>query len=248
MIRELDELAGSDYYKYGRYLDDGTLYIIVHPAYYVFFHDHEISYSTENPVDAFLNERAFTKSTRFLQEQERSLRDFLEITSTRKRLILLVLPGGYKDYGGYVYRGMTDGFARYINSVTNGSDSVLYLYSEKPNKGSLSQTTRQRLEGFIRAIAPKTILIGGGYLGRCMEDFYKDLTSFTSRDKVMFAGEISAFSPEDLKAMDIDDFLRDGMLNVPALKEVVSEKMKGNSLREVLRNYKNHGNNKGGKG
>lgn len=249
LIKDLSEISQQDYPKYRQYLDEGDLYVIVHPAYSFFFHDEEPPYASGNPVDTFLNEPTYTKISRFTREQERSLRDLIEITSTRKRLILLVLPGAYKDYDGYIYKGNTDMFARYVNSITNSSESVLYLYSEKPNRGRLSEGSKKMLIEFFESVNPERIIIGGGYLGRCIEDFYRDFSSSAFGEKMLIAGEISAFSKEDMNRFDIDDFLKDGKLNIEALKEVVSSKgLKGISFKEILKNYLNYRNNRGHKG
>jgi hypothetical protein len=241
MIKNLDEVSESDYPTYSQYLDDGILYIIVHPAYAVFFNDYQTYQATENPVDCFLNEKAYTKEKRFLQEQERSLRDFLEITSTTKRLVILVMPGDYRDYVGYVYQGKDDEYARYINSVTNGSESVLYLYSEKPNRGGLSEELEEKLATFIQAVNPKSILIGGGYLGRCVEDFYKGLTRTVRKENIAIAAEIISIGREDLRYWNLADFLTDGKLNVVMIREIInSNDIRGTSLNHFLKNYRNY--------
>jgi len=249
LIKQLSEISPDDYPNYRQYLDDGDLYVIVHPAYSVFFHDLQQPYEPGNPVDLLLKEKTFTKTSRFIREQERSLRDFIEITSTRRRLILLVLPSEYRNYDGYIYKGKTDMFARYVNSVTNSSESVLYLYSEKPNRGRLSEWSKKQLIEFFESVNPERIIIGGGYLGRCIEDFYKDISSSTYGEKMMVAGEISAFSREDMNRLEIDDFLKDGKLNIEALKEVISSKgLRGVTFKEILRNYRNYRNNRGNRG
>jgi hypothetical protein len=241
MIKSFDEIHESDYPKYSQFLDESTLYIIVHPAYGVFFNERPRDLVLDNPLDAFLNEKAYTKEKRFLQEQERSLRDFLEITSTRKRLVILVLPGDYKDYSGYLYRDLDDEYARYINSVTNSSESVLYLYSEKPNRGGLSEESQKKLATFIQSVDPKNILIGGGYLGRCVEDFYRGLAKGIGKEKIAIAAEITSIGREDLKDLSLGDFLIEGKLNIAMIKEIInSNNMKGTSLTQFLRNYRNY--------
>jgi hypothetical protein len=251
MIKSLDEVAESDYRNYRQYLDGGTLYVIVHPAYFVFFHSQDFLRPVENPAEAFLNDWVYSKDLRFLQEQERALRDFLDITSTRKRLVILILPGQYRDYHGYVYKDFQDEYARYINSVTNSSESVLYLYSEKPFKGNLPKESKQQLVRFIEAVNPDRTLIGGGYFGRCVGEFLKDLTDSIDidKEKVMVAGEISEFSPDDLQLLDLDGFLKDGRLDITVLKEVITlRKITGDSLKEIINNYKQYKNNNGQRG
>jgi hypothetical protein len=245
MIKQLPDINPEEYSNYRKYLDDGDLYVIVHPAYSVFFHDLQ-PYLPGNPVDSFVSETTYTDASRFSREQERSLRDFIEITSTRKRLILLVLPGNYQEYGGYYYRDKTDLYARYVNSVTNNSESVLYLYSEKPNRGKLSAKSKEQLTNFFESVNPERIIIGGGYLGRCISDFYKNISSSGFGEKMMVAGEISAFSRDDMNRLNVGDFLNDGKLNIEVLKEVVSSAgLKGISFKEILKNYNNYRNNRG---
>ncbi len=241
MLKRLDSLPESDYPNYRKYLDDGILYVIVHPAYSVFFSEGESAPTTQAPMDAFLNRTAFTEQHRFLQEQERSMRDFLEITSTRKRLIVLILPGDYRDFDGYYYRDSVDEYARFINSVTNSSESVLYLYSKKANIGHLSEDSKERLLKFIESVNPASIVIGGGYLGRCVADLYSDLSPSVDEKKLSVAAEITAISSEDLRNFPASDFLQDGKLNIAALKEVISSRdMKGSSLKDFAKNYRNY--------
>lgn len=248
LLKHLFEVDPGDYPNYRQYLDNGDMYVIVHPAYSIFFHDQQPLVPSD-PVDSFVNESTFTSAARFTREQERSLRDFTEITSTRKRLIVLVLPGDYRDWQGYIYKDKTDMFARYVNSITNNSESVLYLYSEKPNRGRLSEKSKERLIAFIESVNPERIIIGGGYLGRCIEDFYKNISSTAFGEKMMVSGEISAFSREDMKRLHIDDFLKDGKLNIEVLKEVVSSRgLKGITFKEILKNYRNYRNNRENRG
>lgn len=249
LLSDLSTLRVDAYENYRKYLDNGDLYVIVHPAYSVFFNNDDLYSDSIGTVDSFLNETAYTKSSRLIMEQERSLRDFLEITSTRNRLIVLVLPNNGQQSRGSISGEGRDKFALYVNSVTNGSDSVLYLYSEKPNGGKLSEGSKQQLVEFFMAVDPERIIIGGGYLGRCVEDFYRDFSSSTFGERMLISGEISSFNIDDLKDLDIDDFLKDGKLNIAALREVVSSKSAaGITFKEILKNYQNYKNNKGQRG
>jgi hypothetical protein len=244
LLRDLSTVRVDAYENYRKYLDSGALYVIVHPAYSVFFNNDDPYSDSKDTVESFLNETAYTKSSRLIIEQERALRDFLEITSTRNRLIVLVLPDNSQED-----RVGRDMFTLYVNSVTNGSDSVLYLYSEEPNRGQLSKGSRQQLIEFFRVVDPERIIIGGGYLGRCIEDFYRDFSSSPFGERMLISGEISAFKRDDLKDLDIDDFLKYGKLNIAALREVVSSKSaSGITFKEILKNYKNYKNNKGQRG
>lgn len=243
--RYLEDIPESEFKRFRDYLDDGVMYIIVHPAYYFFFHD---DYSTETKeIENYLEKNTLTKTGLFLREQERSLRDFLEITSTRNRLILIVLPGNYREYSGYRYRYGDDEFARYINEVTNNSEASIYLYSEKPNRGMLSRESMKTLTKFIEAVKPDKIVLGGGYLGRCLEDFFRQLAPDLKDGQVEIEPWISALSPEDLRYFDLDDLVKEGRLNMNPIKELQRNysNARDRSFRELIRNYRN---NKGRQG
>jgi hypothetical protein len=246
MVKNLDEIPDADYGRYARYLDNGTLHVVVHPAYYVFFHGNETYWSNGTAVDAFLREPAASNEAQFLKEQERAVRDFLETASTTKKLVLVVLPGNYRDYRGYVYKGQSDEFARYVNSVTNQSDSVLYVYSDKPYKGSLGDLSKRNLSKFLTAVNPAQIKLGGGYLGRCVADFYRDAAEFVGESKVSIASEISAFSPEDLAAIGMNEFVLNGKIDVGLMQAIIASSIKReNSLKDVINNFRNNRNRKG---
>lgn len=240
----LEDIPEKEFNRFRDYLDNGVMYIIVHPAYYFFFHDH----STEaKEIEDYLEKNTLTKTGLFLREQERSLRDFLEITSTRNRLILIVLPGNYREYSGYRYRYGDDKFARYINEVTNNSEASIYLYSEKPNRGMLSQDSKNTLIKFIGAVKPDKIVLGGGYLGRCLEDFFRQLTSDLKDVQVEIEPWISALSPDDLRYFDLDDLVKGGRLDMNPVKELQRNysNARDSSFRELIKNYRN---NKGRQG
>jgi hypothetical protein len=227
MIKRLDEVNEEDYRNYSRYLDHDAVYIIVHPAYYAFFHGSNelndyLSLPARNAVELLLQEPAHSSKTRLQQAQEKRLRDFLEYMSTDKKLVILVLPRDYRRYAGYKFRSGNDEFRRYINEVTNGSDSVLYLYSKRTNRGTLAEKDRRRLLRFLYAVKAKEILLGGGYIGRCLEDFYKDMEQYYSDDKLYLVPEITSTSPSDMSSGAASDVLdADGMVDVGKLSRSI---------------------------
>lgn len=247
LVKSLEDINKNDYKRFRDYLDDGVMYIIVHPAYYFFFHEDPALSSDSKEINTFIERDAFTRTDLFLREQEKALRDFLEITSTRNRLLLLVLPGNYREYAGYKYRYGEDEFAKYINEVSNDSIATLYLYSEKPNRGMLSRESKDLLLRFIRAVNPDRIILGGGYLGRCLEDFYRQLSPLMKDGQVEIEPWISALSPEDLKYFDLDDLIKDGRLDMSLLKDLHKNysSARNNSFRDLIKNYRN---NKGRQG
>ena len=180
-------------------------------------------------MERFLGESAFSSKTRLIKAQEKMLRDFLEYATTEKKLIVLVLPRGYRTYAGYKYREADDEFMRYINEVTNGSDSVLYLYSKKPNRGTLTDRDRKKLLKFLYSVKAESVLLGGGYIGRCLEDFYKDIDQYFSEDKLYLVPEISSISPSDMTTGFASDMLQaDGTIDIVKLSENIQANALGN--------------------
>ncbi|MDA8241052.1 MAG: hypothetical protein M0Z67_11875 [Nitrospiraceae bacterium] len=234
MIKSLQDVDESDYGRYGQYLDHGAVYIVVHPAYYTFFHEgggpnDPLATPSQNAVDLLLREPAYSSKTRLQLAQEKTLRDFLEYMSTDRKLVILVLPRYYKKYEGYKFRRGNDEFMRYINEVTNGSDSVLYLYSKRPNRGTLAGMDRRRLLKFLYSVKAKEILLGGGYIGRCLEDLYKDMEQYYSDDKLYVVPEITSISPSDMSSGAASDVLdADGMVDVGKLSKSIQSNSLGN--------------------
>lgn len=242
LIKSLGEIGEESYPGYSRFLDNGSVYIIVHPAYYTFFQRtpfpmEEEPLSAENELERLLDEPNLSPKTALIKAQEKALRDFLEYASTTKRLVILILPGGYKNYPGYRFKGMRDELRRYVNEVTNESESVIYLYSRKPNRGLLSERDTARLLKFLSAIRPKNILVGGGYLGRCLEDFYRTLEPFYS-ERLYLVPELIAISPSDMTVFQAYGMLRpDGTIDIDKLTKNIRENNLGNQdLQPRLKN------------
>jgi len=244
MIRNFSSLDEQDYGRYASYLDNGEVYIIVHPAYYTFFRDDSLfpdppgSGSAENAMDRFLSEGSYSSRSRLIKAQEKQLRDFLEYMSTDHKLVILVLPHDYRDYPAYKFRKGKDEFMRFINEVTNESDSVLYLFSKRPNRGSLSEREKRKLLRFLYTIKAKEVLLGGGYVGRCLEDFYKDIEQYFKEDSICLVPEITAISPNDIGSGAASDMLNpDGTINVKTLSESIRKNIVGN--QDVVPRIKN---------
>ncbi len=232
MFRNLHKVREDEYADFAKYLDNGSVYIIVHPAYYTFFHDNDLfpdnitGATTQNAMDRFLSATAFSGKAKLMKAQEKVLRDFLEYVSTEKKLVIMILPKGYKEFSAYKFRDARDEYLRFLNEVTNESDSVLYLYSRKPSRGMLSAKDRKTLLKFLYAVRPKEILLGGGYVGRCLDDFYRDLEQHYGEDKLYIVPEISAVSPADMsEKMSSDVILRDGLIDVSKLALNVRENL-----------------------
>ncbi|MDP2168150.1 MAG: hypothetical protein Q8J64_07455 [Thermodesulfovibrionales bacterium] len=206
-IKLLNDIPREEFAGYGKYLKKNAAYIIVHPAYYAFF-ENDVILSSEKDKTVFpeknIVERLYDRLSFFdlnfkiMQEQERLLRDFLEVMSAEKRLIIVVLPLDYEGHLSYGRIPGLDEYARYINEVTNESESVIYVKSSDWNLGYLTEENLGLLSDFLREIGARHILLGGGYIGRCLENFYMSITGSFGTNEVYVLPEIAAVSPRDL--------------------------------------------------
>ncbi len=225
-IKSLANIPIEKYVEYKKFLDGGAVYIINHPAYYTFFHHPKINRRgnsiTKNIMDIFIDGDSTSveyssengEATRYkeeflkiIKEFERVESNFLEFKSTEQKLIILILPGDYKKYSNYRYKNGLDEYTRYINDVTNMSESVLYLESKKPNSGQLIEYDLTTLIEFLQKIGATSVLVGGEYVGRCEEDFYRQLSGAIGPSMaVEIVPELSPVSPDDMNT-DMKDLL-----------------------------------------
>lgn len=205
-LRNLRDIPREEYEKYAKAARLKEAYIIVFPAYYVFFEnsmrlttkkDAE-TYSPKNLVERFYEKfYAYDYGMTLMQEQTRLLKNFLEFASTDKRLVILILPQDYINRFRYGYIEGQDEYARYINEATNMSDSVIYAYSAQFGNPTLDTETFNSLVGFLSSLDVKDILIGGAYVGRQLDTFHDELLKNTSFS-LFVVPEIAAISPRDL--------------------------------------------------
>jgi hypothetical protein len=219
-IRKLNNVPRQEYERYKKYA--GTkrrIYIIVHPAYYTFFGEGNLlehplakdieklkvdalsgeDFPQKNLVERLYDKMAFEETFFVMQEQERMLRDFVEVYSTQSSLMLLVLPRNHKQHPLYVSKDGYDEFTRYINEITNESDSVLYMESASHNSGGLTFGDLEMLMTFLDDLDIRTIALGGGYVGRCLDGFYETMLDAFGYDHIYMVPEIVAVSPLDIK-------------------------------------------------
>ncbi|TAN40601.1 MAG: hypothetical protein EPN25_07015 [Nitrospirae bacterium] len=244
LINNLADLDEQSYANFSKYLDKGAVYIIIHPAYYTFFQDTDVRVDSDhdkkamNAMDRFLSDHGYSSKSVLIKAQEKMLRDFLEYKSTEKKLVVLILPKSYRSYQGYKYRNDRDEYMRFVNAVTNESESVIYLYSKKPNRGSLAEKDRKRLLKFLYAVRASTVMLGGGYAGRCIEDFYKEMEQYVGEEKMFLVPEITAISPSDITTSLASDLLRsDGTINISKLSLNIKMNTLGNQeITPMIRN------------
>jgi hypothetical protein len=205
LVRRLTNVSEREYHKYQKYLDEGAVYVLVHPGFFSFFHyprklrSNTATESSEfNIVEMLIKRRPKTAEFALLQAQERRMRDFIEFKSTQKKLLIVIVPRNYRNYSGYTYRKGKDEYMRFLNEITNLSDSVLFVESRSPNRGYLTDEDAIRLVEFFLSINVKRIYVGGSYVGRCLEDFYTLLTKEYGNEGIYMVPELSDLSPREV--------------------------------------------------
>lgn len=227
MVKRLNNISPKDYSGYTRYLDDGAAYVVVHPAFYPFFHTlgrltpviYDVNTAPDLPklnvVEKFINLKPRNEEMAVLQAQERRMRDFVEFKSTQKKLLIIVVPRKYSKYNGYTYREGPDEYMRYLNEITNNAESVVFIESRNPNRGFPTEEDGVLLMDFLAALQAKKIYIAGGYVGRCLEDFYVSLTETYGNNDIFVIPELADISPQELNNRYAYDMLdENGRINL----------------------------------
>lgn len=241
MVRRMVNVSSGEYKSYKQYLDDGAVYIIVHPAYFTFFHytknlrrSSDMDDDKLNVVELLLKKKPSSPQFAVMQAQERRMRDFIEFKSTENKLIILVVPQKYFDYSGYTYKGtQQDEYMRYLNEIANMSPSVLFVESRDPNRGYLTDEDAMKLMEFLMSVDAERIYIGGGYVGRCLEDFYSLLTDEYGSEGIYVVPGLSDISPRELSNPLAAHLLRpDGKLD----HELAAQLMVNNTykIQEII--------------
>lgn len=204
----LSDIPKNEYDDYTKYVSDHTAYVIVHPAYYLFFHDNNRNKVvmdrkddfSKNIVDLFIDSYPVDKDSK-LQQMKVALKNetrFLREKALRNNLVILVIPPIYWLHPSYPYKRY-DEFARYLNEVTNGSPSFIYVESENFNTGYLSSSMLSRLDRFFSATGVTKVKIGGEYLKKCVNNFYEQARQIENIKNAALIPEICAISPDALE-------------------------------------------------
>jgi len=163
--------------------------IMVHPAYSLFFRDERRSTYSAAKYD--LLKFQLDSEARFIAEIAKS-----------DNLLILVLPGDYeKDSVA------PSSYTFYLNSSTRSSPRVFYLSSESSRSGSLSMDAMVTLYGFLQKVKAEKVIIGGGYIGRCQQEFYSQITTYVHNIPVFIVPEISSISPDDINNDDAQEIM-----------------------------------------
>lgn len=205
-LKRLTDIPREEYGNYKRYLHKDNIYIIVHPNFHLFFIAKDVlpleersqSFPSKN-----LMERVYEKSPediniKVINEQEENIRDFLEFMSVEKKLVILILPGDYRDNLSYGYIPGLDEYARYINEITYMSESVIYIESKAYDNGFLNENDLETLETFLKELGIRRVMLGGGYVGKCLDNFYSSIRKKFNYEKIYFVPELLSISPIDM--------------------------------------------------
>ena len=244
-IAKLNTLSPERYEGYRKFVDQGSVYIFVHPSYSLFFHTkkprslREPSDLHGSIVDSFLESSPDSAVTLLEQEQLKIEKNFIEYLTTEEKLVILVLPRDYRLAMNYGHTEGRDEYARYLNGIANGSSAILYLESESSSSGKLLAADLIPLLSFLGAVGTKTALIGGGYVGRCQKEFYQYVTGFAAADRYYIVPELSTFSPEDLSEEAASGFIENSRLNLQACTAFVRLRMQGDiRIRHLSPHYR----------
>lgn len=202
-IKSLRDLTQSELLDITKHADTQDVYIIVHPSYYVFFHKKPYSLkptSEKHAVQCFLDDTRVEDDSllSLLRIYERAEMDFISTASASGRLVVLLIPGNYDDSSLYARAFESDEYARYINEVTQDSSTVFYIETRRFDTGKILSDDLKILLNFLMTINAQNVLLGGGYIGRCQEEFYQTLTRQWPSENVALIPELSAMSPDDI--------------------------------------------------
>lgn len=206
-ITKLNDVPEQEYSRYQQFAANGEVYFIVHPAYFAFFQEDKLPVASpedairvpeKNYIERFA-EKAPAEVVKYkvFLEQERLQRDFIRYAAYSRRLVILILPGDYEKHLSYGMVPGVDEYTRYLNEITGGGESLLYLSSVDWATGHLTDGDRVLLTSFLRSVGAHTFLLGGGYVGRCVDNFYLSLRKDHDRAVIFFVPELLAVSPED---------------------------------------------------
>jgi hypothetical protein len=188
------------------------IYIFVHPAYSMFFRDLN--------KDLYTDEKFSLLKNQFDHEEQ-----VIEAQITAGKIVVLVLPGNYLNDSF-----APQGYVSYLNALTQGGASLYYVLSETSSSGSLAANDLVSLYQFLQTLNAKTVMIGGGYIGRCQREFYDQLTNYLDGSRAFIVPEISTISPEDVtddEALKIVSRLRER--DYSPIKAFIDKKTHGNA-------------------
>lgn len=185
--------------------------IIVHPAYSVFLRD----LATEAYPDV---------KYRLLKKQFYNEAAFMAERAGAGGILVLIIPGNYSTES---FSPLS--YTAYLNAVASRGPSVFYLFSKTSSTGVITADDMISLYRFLQDVNADTVMIGGGYIGRCQREFYDQLTNFIDRTRMYIAPEISTLSPDDVSEREASRILAGLRLrDYTSLKQFIDRQTEGN--------------------
>lgn len=183
-VRKLTAASANDI---GEYQGPPEAYIIVHPAYSHFFRD-------------LVKDSTHAAKFRLEKKQFESEAIMMGRHAASGRVMVLVIPGDYSEDSK-----APQSYVSYLNTVTSGGRSIYYVLSEASSTGTLPTEDMVNLYMFLSALRVQKVMIGGGFIGRCQREFYKQLTTYLDRRFTYIVPELSTISPDDLSDEEAQD-------------------------------------------
>lgn len=177
---KIERLTGTSHTFLGNLPASPDVFIMVHPAYSLFFRSESRSKYPE--AKYALLAKQFEDEERFISEVAKA-----------GKIMILIIPGNYQEESG-----APQSYTRYLNTAAGGGQTVFYLFSESAGNGSVSMNDMVDLYRFLQGIRVRKVLIGGGYIGRCQREFYNSLTAYFEKSSTYLVPEVSTISPDDI--------------------------------------------------
>ena len=243
-IKDLHHIPRAAYADYRPYARDGRVYVMIHPGYFPFFDEWGVTpittdYSRGLPAENIIDRvgdtlRGSDVAYQVTFRQEQLTRDLIEYLSREKNLIILVLPRDYREHLTYGFVPGYDEYARYLNELTRGADNILYLESDGHQNGYLRDDDLHLLGTFLDALDVRTLMLGGGFLGKCLDNFAGSLRRRYSHDAIWYVPELTVVSPSDI-IPDRGSFLSFwGNLEHQNIKKYLTSILMNRTTREPL--------------
>jgi hypothetical protein len=169
--------------------EGAEVFIIVHPGYSVFV---DGMHKKEYP----LRKRALARA-----QHENEAR-FVEQRAKEGKIVVLIVPSD-----GEGSRAAPSPYHVYLNRLAGNSLSVFYTVSQTAKNGALTMEDMIVLYRFLDAIRARAVYVGGGYIGRCQQEFAGQLTRYFDASRTYIVPEASTVSPEDVTEREADTML-----------------------------------------
>ncbi len=167
------------------------IYVVVHPAYGVFFQNLD-----REPLAEI--------KYRLLKKQFETEKNFIAGQAASGATLILVLPGKTTDGD---FPRTYPSYRAYLNTTAGAGSSVFFIYSGTSSSGAIPQDEMMSLYYFIRGLKPERVMVAGGYIGRCQREFYNELTNYIEKSQVFIVPQLSTISPEDVTEKEAERIL-----------------------------------------